>query len=113
MAIGIVCAVTPFAYISHLSAMGYHGLTDRFSKILYITTPPDAEWRAQAKDRMIKDLRERSNAYQAAKMPRLRRLDFARIEGTRVELMPCSRRGAFRRCKPHNTRGANVGGKFL
>lgn len=109
----IACAVDPFAYISHLSAMGYHGLTDRFSKILYLTTPPNAEWRAQAKDRMNKDLRERSNAYQATKLPRLRRLDVDRIEGTRVELMRRSSRGAFKTIKSPHIRVATVGRTFL
>jgi len=112
-AIEIACAVDPFAYISHLSAMGYHGLTDRFSKILYLTTPPDAEWRAQAKDRMTKDLRERSNAYQAAKLPQLRRLGFDRIEGARVELMRRSSRGAFKTIKSPHIRVATVGRTFL
>lgn len=109
----IACAVDPFAYISHLSAMEFHGLTDRFSKILYLTTPSDAEWRAQAKDRMNKDLRERSDAYRATRLPRLRRLDFDRIEGTRVELMRRSSRGAFKTIKSPHIRVATVGRTFL
>jgi len=109
----IACAVDPFAYISHLSAMEYHGLTDRFSKILYLTTPPDSEWRAQAKNRMDKDLRERADAYRATKLPRLRRLDFDRVEGTRVELMRRSSRGAFKTIKSPHIRVATVGRIFL
>src|SRR3546814_1178979 len=93
--------------------MGYHGLTDRFSKILYLTTPPDAEWRAQAKDRMNKDLRERSDDYQATKLTRLRRLDFDRIEGTRVELMRRSSRGAFKPIKSPHIRVTTVGQNLL
>src|SRR3546814_18631572 len=62
---------------------------------------------------MSKELRERSNAYQAAKLPRLRRLDFDRIEGTRVELMRRSSRGAFKTNKSPHIRVATGGRTFL
>ncbi len=35
----IACSVDPFAYVSHLSAMEYHGLTNRFPKLLYLSAP--------------------------------------------------------------------------
>jgi len=44
----IICSLDPFAYISHLSAMEYHGLTDRFPVILYVTRPSLTEWKQQA-----------------------------------------------------------------
>ena len=67
-AMEVACAADPFAYISHLSAMEFHGLTDRFSKILYLTTPPDTEWKELAKDRMLKDLREHLEAFSAGQV---------------------------------------------
>jgi predicted transcriptional regulator of viral defense system len=105
--------VDPFAYISHLSAMEYHGLTDRFSKILYLTTPPDSEWKAQAQAKMANDLRERVDAHKALKLPLLRRPAFDRLEGTRVELMRRSSRGAFKNVKSPQIRVATVGRVFL
>ena len=112
-ALEIACAADPFAYVSHLSAMEYHGLTDRFSRILYLTTPTDREWREQASARMDKDLKTQAAAYRAARLPALRRLPFERIEGQRVELMRRSSRGAFKTIKSAAIRVATIGRVFL
>lgn len=112
-AIEVACAVDPFAYVSHLSAMEYHGLTDRFSRILYLTTPTDREWREQAAARMDRELRTQAMPYRLAKLPTLRRLSFERIEGQRIELMRRSNRGAFKTIKSTGIRVATVGRAFL
>ncbi|MFA7666674.1 MAG: type IV toxin-antitoxin system AbiEi family antitoxin [Burkholderiaceae bacterium] len=112
-AMEVACAVDPFAYVSHLSAMEYHGLTDRFSRILYLTTPTDTEWREQAAARMEKELRAQLAAYRAARLPLLRRLPFERIEGQRVELMRRSSRGAFKTIRSTAIRVATIGRTFL
>lgn len=112
-AMEVACAVDPFAYVSHLSAMEYHGLTDRFSKILCLTTPPDGEWRELAKSKMEKDLREQVEAHRKAKLPTLRRLSAERIEGLRVELIRRSSRGAFKAIKAPAIRVAMIGTTFL
>lgn len=112
-AMEVACSADPFAYISHLSAMEYHGLTDRFSKILYLTTPTDKEWREQAAARMDKDLKAQTAAYRAARLPMLRRLPFERVEGQRVELMRRSSRGAFKTIKSTAIRVATIGRVFL
>lgn len=112
-AMEVACAADPFAYISHLSAMEFHGLTDRFSKILYLTTPPDTEWKTLAKERMLKDLREHLEPFQRAKLPLLRRPLFDRVEGMRVDLMRRSSRGAFKTIQSPTVRVAMVGRTFL
>lgn len=112
-AMEVACAVDPFAYVSHLSAMEYHGLTDRFSKILYLTTPPDNEWRELAKGRMEKDLRDQMQAFQMTRLPALKRPTFTRVEGLRLELMRRSSRGAFKTIKLPPIRVAMVGRVFL
>lgn len=109
----VACSVDPFAYVSHLSAMEYHGLTDRFSKILYLTTPPDNEWRAMATSRMERDLGDQIRAFQLAKLPTLKRPVFDRVEGQRVELMRRSSRGVFKTVKQPSIRVAMVGRTFL
>ena len=111
--IEVACSADPFSYVSHLSAMEYHGLTDRFSKILYLTTPPDTEWRAMATSRMQRDLRDQMLAFKHAKLPTLKRPAFDRVEGQRVELMRRSSRGAFKTIKHPSIRVAMVGRTFL
>ena len=109
----VACSVDPFAYVSHLSAMEYHGITDRFPKILYLSTPPDQEWKELAAARMDKDLQSLREGYLAAKLPALRFQKLERIDGMRVELMRRSHRGAFKTIKSPSIRVAMVGRTFL
>ena len=109
----VACSVDPFAYVSHLSAMDYHGVTDRFSKILYLSTPPEREWKEQAAARMDKDLKIRKEGYLAAKLPVLKFQKFERIDGMRIELVRRSHRGAFKTIKSPSIRVAMVGRTFL
>jgi len=51
----VVCSVNPFAYISHLSAMEYHGLTDKIPRILTYTAPGAKPWKEFAIKKMEKD----------------------------------------------------------
>jgi predicted transcriptional regulator of viral defense system len=113
MPMEVACSVDPFAYVSHLSAMQYHGVTDRFSKILYLSTPPDREWKEQADARMDKDLKELRADYLAARLPALRFQPLERIGGVRVESMRRSNRGAFKIIKSPSIRVAMVGRTFL
>ncbi|WP_269759151.1 hypothetical protein [Variovorax sp. E3] len=109
----VACSVDPFAYVSHLSAMEYHGISDRFSKILYLSTPPDREWKEQAAARMGKDLQQRMDGYLATKAPALRFQKYERIDGTRVEMMRRSHRGAFKTIRSPSIRVAMLGRTFL
>lgn len=109
----VACAVDPFACVTHLSAMEIHGITDRFSKILYLTTPPDSEWKELAQDKMSKDLDGHFEVHRLAKLPKLRPIEFERLEGKRVELMRRSSRGAFKVIKTPAIRVAMVGRTFL
>ena len=111
--IEVACAVDPFAYVSHLSAMEYHGITDRFSKILYLCTPTDREWKEQAVARMEKELQTRKASYLAAKLPALKFQKLERIDGMRVELVRRSHRGASKTIKSPSVRVAMVGRTFL
>jgi hypothetical protein len=52
----LACGIDPFCYISHLSAMEYHGLTDRFAKTIFATTLPTPQWKIRATEKMKKDL---------------------------------------------------------
>ncbi len=113
MPMEVACAVDPFAYVTHLSAMEFHGITDRFPKILYLTTPPDKEWRARAEEKMRKDLGDQYEAYRLARLPSLRFVSMERVDGARVELLRRSNRGAFKIIKSPAVRVATIGRTFL
>ncbi|EPZ8434691.1 TPA: type IV toxin-antitoxin system AbiEi family antitoxin domain-containing protein [Pseudomonas aeruginosa] len=43
-----LCALYPYGYISHLSAMEWHGLTDKIPVEIHFTTCSSASWRQRA-----------------------------------------------------------------
>jgi len=52
----IICSVDPFSYISHFSAMEYHGLTDKILRTIFYTTLTLSEWRKTAYEKMAKEI---------------------------------------------------------
>jgi len=109
----IACSIDPFAYLSHLSAMEFHALTDRLPKILYLSTPPPAQWKEFARQRMLKDLGEDYAAYGDSGFPPLTRVRLQRIKGRTVQLHSASHLGAFKVLKDSPVRVATIGRTFL
>ncbi|MGX2042277.1 type IV toxin-antitoxin system AbiEi family antitoxin domain-containing protein (plasmid) [Methylocaldum sp. MU1018] len=112
----IACCVDPFGYISHLSAMEYHGLTDRLPKILFLTTPSSPHWGQLAIQRMQKDLGlEGFDLYSQASLPLLRRLRLAKIHRKTVNVhtsVHCGP-GAYVSMHGRPLRVATIGRTFL
>ena len=109
----IVCSLNPFVYVSHLSAMEYHGLTDRFPKILYMTQPALRQWQAQARARMSRDFGTHLQAYLDSGLPKLIRPTISRLGQTSIHCCERSQLGAFRLVAGSSLRVATVGRVFL
>lgn len=109
----VMCSLDPFAHVSHLSAMEYHGLTDRFPQVLSMTRPPAAEWCRQAKQKMLKDLGEKHDLYMNAGLPRLLRPNVLRLGQTAIQFHERSQLGAFRLVTGSSLRVATIGRVFL
>ncbi|WP_299443910.1 hypothetical protein [uncultured Rhodospira sp.] len=110
----IACCIDPFAYVSHLSAMEWHGLTDRIPKILFISAPPSAEWARHAEARMRRDLGEGHVVdYLQAGLPALKRYRFTRIRRTTVHRHASAHLGAYITVKGTPLRVATLGRTFL
>ena len=112
----IICCVDPFCYLSHLSAMEYHGLTDRLPKLLFVTSLPQSQWSRLATERMQKDLGAEGLAtYLQAGLPSLRCLRLDKIQRkvlsvhTSVHCDP----GAYVTVQGKPRRVATIGRTFL
>jgi predicted transcriptional regulator of viral defense system len=113
----IACCVDPFCYISHMSAMTYHGLTDRLPKILFLTTIPYPHWGKLAAQRMQKDLGEQETVerYCNAGLPTLRQLKLTKIHRKTVSIrasVHCDI-GAYVNVHGRSLRGSTIGRTFL
>jgi predicted transcriptional regulator of viral defense system len=109
----IACTIDPFAFVSHLSAMSYHGLTDRMPKIIFLSSPPQKEWRQFALKKMEKDLGDRLEEYHQKKMPPLTRIRFEKIQKKPVEIYSSIHLGAFKSVRERMLRVATIGRTFL
>ncbi|MEW6267656.1 MAG: hypothetical protein AB1641_31680 [Thermodesulfobacteriota bacterium] len=109
----VACAVDPFAYVSHLSAMAYHGLTDRIPQMLFLSSPAPPKWRAFARERMAKDLGESFSAYHQSGLPRLHRIEFSKIARYTVNRYASLHPGAFKLVEGRSRRVATIGRTFL
>lgn len=109
----IACSVDPFCYLSHLSAMAFHGITDRLPRTLYVTTPPPEEWGRSAKARMLSDLGSDYEQYLESGFPRLTRPRLQKIDTTPIYTFTSLHHGAFRLMKGKTLRVATIGRTFL
>ena len=109
----VACSVDPFAYVSHLSAMEYHGLTDRLPKILFISTPPPREWAKFAVQKMEKDCLGLLKDYFKCNLPKLIRIKFDVIQKHRVNRYSSIHHGAFKNVEDKNIRISTIGRTFL
>ncbi len=110
----VACVVDPFAYLSHLSAMEYHGLTQRMPALLSLSSPSPADWQQFALARMKRDLGEESlETYRTAGLPSLTRPRFDKIERQVVKVYSSSHLGAFVAVRDRALRVATVGRTFL
>lgn len=109
----LACELDPFCYVSHLSAMEFHGLTDRLPEILYLSTPAPGPWKMAAVERMQKELGESYEAYVASELPSVGRIAFDKLLGRTIHRFASLHAGAYRSFKDQHLRVATLGRTFL
>ncbi len=111
----IACCIDPFVYVSHLSAMEYHGLTDRFPKMLFLSSPKPSDWNQLAQSKMEKDLGENLNVYLSTGLPKLRRLLVSKISKKTVNIHSSVQYtpGAYLNVRGQNLRISSIGRTFF
>jgi len=109
----VVCAADPFSYISHLSAMAYHGLTDRIPVKLYVSSPGPTEWKKFAQERMEKDLGENLDEYTNNGLPLLTRSNFLKVGKTEIHSFKSKHLGAYKNAHERVIRVSTIGRTFL
>lgn len=109
----IACTVDPFCYISHLSAMEYHGLTNRIPNKLFISSPPPKQWIVYADEKMAKDLKEDLVIYNQNNMPKLRRTRLEKIDRKEIHRFSSVHWGAYKNVKGRTMRVSTIGRTFL
>ena len=109
----LACAIDPFCYISHLSAMEFHGLTDRMPEFLYISSPAPTQWRQFADIRMQKDFGDDYSRYTEVGIASLTRTTFTKLSGRIVHQFKSLHLGAFIHIKDQHIRVSTIGRTFL
>ena len=109
----IACSVDPFAYISHLSAMAFHGITDRVPSMLIISSPDQRSWSMHASAKMKSDLKGHIYDYRDNGLPLLKKLRFHKINKNPVERVSSIHHGAFKTVRGRSLRVATIGRTFL
>lgn len=109
----IACTVDPFCYVSHLSAMDHHGLTDRIPRTLHVSSPSPKEWKIYAQSQMAKDIGEHIEIYILNRLPDLTRISIKKIGNQDVYRFSNSHMGAFKNIKGRTMRVTTIGRTFL
>lgn len=109
----LACGLDPFCYISHLSAMEFHGLTDRMPEILYVSTHAPKEWKTFAHERMAHDLGNEITRYLSSALPEIQNVNFAKALGKPVHRTASLHLGAYRTYPEQHLRIATLGRTFL
>lgn len=109
----VLCTINPFGFMSHLSAMAYHGLTNRIPAVMFFTTLKPIEWRTAADERMARELGEHLADYRANGLPPLRRPHPDKIQGYTIKTVLTSEPGGYQLARDGALRVAKLGRTFL
>ena len=109
----IVCTIDPFGYISHLSAMEYHGLTNRMPSKLFMSSPTPKKWTEFAREKMRKDLGEVFDIYSQNGLPMLRRTKLEKVNRKEIHRFSSVHWGAYKNIKGRSMRVSTIGRTFL
>jgi len=111
----IICSLDPFCYISHLSAMEYHGLTDRIPKIVFVTTPSLPEWREAAQRKMERDYGDLYSEFKESDLPTIKNHTIKSIGRTviNVHRSKAAILGAFVSTRERPVRVSSIGRTFM
>lgn len=110
----IACGLDRFCYLSHLSAMAFHGLTERSPKIVFVTTLSSALWKQAALNVMRNDLGEKGlQSFIDADLPLLTRHVADRIAGKAVNVYSSKHAGSYIVKNSGALRVASIGRVFL
>lgn len=108
----VCCEVDPYCYVSHLSAMQYHGLTNRTPVELTLTTPARALWNKLRTARMVKDYGDDLGETDAV-WP-LKQYSFEdKVRGRLVQRHEARHPGEWRQIRDKEVRVATVGQTFI
>ena len=109
----VICSIDPFCYLSHMSAMAYHGVTDRLPRTVFVSTPSTKEWRQFAFEQMQKDLGESYNQYVEHRLPLLTRPNPKKISGSIINITHSSHLGSYKNIQGKFLRVSTIGRTFL
>lgn len=113
-----ICSLDPYCYVSHLSALGWHGLSDRLPRTIYISRPSRKQWRILADARAEVQLGSRADVYFQCKLPKHRMVEFSKVRGHLVQVWSSRRldsdfQAAYKRVESQDIRVATIGRCFL
>ncbi len=109
----VACTVDPFCYVSHLSAMAHHGLTNRIPTKLFVSSPKATDWRKHAEAQMQKDLGNGFDAYRENGMPLLTRIKMEKLRKTQIHRFDATHLGAYKNVRDKPLRVSTMGRTFL
>ncbi len=114
----IVCILDPFAYLSHLSALAWHGLSERLPRTLFISRPSRSHWQSLANAKREAQLGNLAEVHNRCRLPNHRFSEFTRIGKHAVHTWTSTRldreyHSAFKHISDQHVRVATIGRCFL
>lgn len=114
----LICIFDPFCYLSHLSALAWHGLSERLPKTLFISRPSRTQWQSLASVKLDERLGPWSAINNACKLARYKFQEHTRVGRYAIHTWTSTRldreyNSAFKHVMDQHIRIATIGRCFL
>lgn len=114
----LICVFDPFCYLSHLSGLAWHGLSERLPKTLFVSRPSRTRWQALARARLDDRLGDWARVNRLCQLSRYHFRDYTRVGNHAIHTWTSSRldheyNSAFKKIKDQHIRVATIGRCFL